>query len=243
MPKSNAKTARTPRETPLRSAEAIDFAFVEILAFETQAASQQRRANETRARIVAAARNAFMTHSYNDVSTHEVSAAAGVTQGLITYHFKSKEGLWQAAMDEVFGGYRSSLLERLRAVRGLEDRAAVLAVIRHLVWLSTVAPSVLRIMAEPIGPSDQHLLWLIERHIRPVYDVVTHLFEVGQHRGVLRRLPIANAYYMLMTASSVFALGDEIGVVTGLQTQSPEFIEGHCQCLLAMLLVDPVVPG
>lgn len=226
------------RARPL--SDSIDFNYLQILAFETPDSVRQRRANETRARILAEAAHAFLDRGYNDVSTHEVAAAAGITQGLINYHFKSKEGLWQATMDQVFGGYRNSLLRRLQKLRPGSERELFVGFIRHIVHLTTSGPPVFRLVSEPMGNANQHHVWLIQQHIRPIFDAVTHLFEVGQHKGILRRLPPTNAYYVLMTATSVFSLKDEIRMVADQEVGGADFASGHLDCLLAMLLADPV---
>ena len=71
----------------------------------------QKRALEKCARITEIASRSFMDRGFRGVSTHEIAAEAHVTQGLIRYHFNSKHGLWQAAMDNVFGRFRNSLRE------------------------------------------------------------------------------------------------------------------------------------
>jgi len=226
-------------ERPRPSAEAVDFDYVGLLDFQAPKIAAQRRSIESRARIIAEASEAFMTRGYESVSTHDVSAAAGVTQGLITYHFKSKEGLWQAAMDRVFGDFRNSLAARIRELQGVGDRTFLKEVIRHVVGLEVQFPSIVRFMVESGKHADSHLIWLLRRHIRPIYEVMTHIFEVGQRKGVLRPLPLTNAYYVLLTAGSIFSLEDEIRLVAGWSTRSEPFVEAHVACLVGMLMTDP----
>ena len=40
--------------------------------------------------------------SFDGASTREIAARAGVPQPLLAYHFRSKEDLWQAAVDSPF---------------------------------------------------------------------------------------------------------------------------------------------
>ena len=40
--------------------------------------------------------DAFAERGYEAASTRDIAARAGVTQGLVTYHFESKDALWQA---------------------------------------------------------------------------------------------------------------------------------------------------
>lgn len=229
----DAQPAAMPRRT---GKVAIDFNVLEILAFEIPTKGLQRRSIESRARIVDVATEAFMSKGYAGVSTHEISAGAGVTQGLITYHFKSKEGLWQAAMDQVFGNFRNSLIGRLRALMGENERTLVAELIKHLVKLALRYPSIIRFMVESSPHADEHLTWLLTRHIQPIFSAVTHIFEVAKNRGILRDLPITNAYYVLLTAGSVFSLEDEVRVVAGLNVRSDSFAEAQARCMLTMFM-------
>jgi len=222
-----------------RSAEnLIDFDFIAVLDFAAPLKRMQKRSMESRARLVEVSCDAFMRRGYESVSTHDVAAAAGVTQGLIVYHFSSKEGLWQAAMDRVFGDFRNSLATCLRDLKGRDERTVISEMIRHVVGLEQRYPSIARFMIESGKEADQHLVWLLHRHIKPIYDVISHIFEVAQRRGILRALPITNAYYVLLTAGSIFSLEDEIKLIAGQNIKSHTFAEAHVQCLTQMLLSD-----
>lgn len=231
----NAQTVAMPQRAGNGT---VDFNFLEILAFEIPTKGLQRRSIESRARIINVASEAFMNNGYAGVSTHEISAEAGVTQGLITYHFKSKEGLWQAAMDQVFGSFRNSLIDRIRQLQGANERTLVAEVITHLVKLALRFPSIIRFMVESGPRADEHLTWLLTRHIQPIYSAVTHIFEVAKSHGVLRDLPVTNAYYVLLTAGSIFSLEDEVRVVAGHDVRSESFADAHARCMLTMFMTD-----
>ena len=59
---------------------------------------------ETRRRIIDAAVDAFSELGFHGASTREIAARAGTNQGLITYHFRSKDELWRAAAERIFSG-------------------------------------------------------------------------------------------------------------------------------------------
>ncbi|HXH60017.1 MAG TPA: TetR/AcrR family transcriptional regulator [Fimbriimonadaceae bacterium] len=61
---------------------------------------QQRDPEATRRKILGAATRLFAKHGYSGTSIANVADAAGVQKGLVRYHFKSKDGLWQAACTE-----------------------------------------------------------------------------------------------------------------------------------------------
>ena len=55
----------------------------------------------TRARIVAAAKDAFMRHRYEDVTIGSVAQAAGVSPQTVMNHFGGKDALFAAAVAEL----------------------------------------------------------------------------------------------------------------------------------------------
>jgi AcrR family transcriptional regulator len=63
--------------------------------------ASRRRAKPAPApeRILSAALSAFAERGFEGATTREIAAAAGVPHGLITYHYESKQALWEAAVD------------------------------------------------------------------------------------------------------------------------------------------------
>ncbi|HEX2018056.1 MAG TPA: TetR/AcrR family transcriptional regulator [Aurantimonas sp.] len=68
---------------------------------------------ETRAKLVLAARNAFATKGYAAASMDELTAEAGLTRGALYHNFGDKKGLLQAVIDQI----DAEMLERMRAAR------------------------------------------------------------------------------------------------------------------------------
>jgi AcrR family transcriptional regulator len=67
---------------------------------------------ETRAKLVAAARQAFGTVGYAEASMDDFTAAAGLTRGALYHHFGDKKGLLEAVIAEI----DAEMNERLHAV-------------------------------------------------------------------------------------------------------------------------------
>lgn len=63
----------------------------------------------TKRRVLECALLAFAQAGYDGVSTRELAASANVTLATINYHFESKQGLFDAAIDEVHARIARSL--------------------------------------------------------------------------------------------------------------------------------------
>ncbi|MBZ9739166.1 MULTISPECIES: TetR/AcrR family transcriptional regulator [unclassified Mesorhizobium] len=56
---------------------------------------------ETRAKLIAAARQAFGTIGYSEASMDDFTASAGLTRGALYHHFGDKKGLLEAVIAEI----------------------------------------------------------------------------------------------------------------------------------------------
>lgn len=66
---------------------------------------------ETRAKLIKAARSAFATKGYAASSMDELTAEAGLTRGALYHNFGDKKGLLQAVIDQI----DAEMLARMRA--------------------------------------------------------------------------------------------------------------------------------
>ena len=71
---------------------------------------------ETRAKLIRAARKAFAAEGYAAASMDELTAKAGLTRGALYHNFGDKKGLLQAVIDQI----DAEMVARMRAV---QDRA------------------------------------------------------------------------------------------------------------------------
>ncbi len=73
--------------------------------------SNKQRSDETRAQLIAAARELFLTKGYADTGTPEIVASAQVTRGALYHHFNGKQALFFSvvlqAADEVASAIHS----------------------------------------------------------------------------------------------------------------------------------------
>ncbi len=193
---------------------------------------RDRQREETRERIVAAAVECFAERGFRAASTREIASRAGTNQGLITYHFKSKDELWKAAADALFGSLRAQLRARLTpALETVDPRERTRQFIREFVRFAAEHPELFRFMLEAGKADDERMGWLVDTHLRPTYEANDRFGA-----GVPEELRPHFQYILVGAASVIFAVAPECRRLTGLDPTQREAIERHAD-VVARLLV------
>lgn len=78
--------------------------------------------NETRQRIVHAARELFVQHGQDGVNMRELAEQAGVNKGLLHYYFRSKEAIFREVFQYQAGRLYTDLLHILEGKGKLEKK-------------------------------------------------------------------------------------------------------------------------
>jgi len=95
-------------------------------------ASQKLSKRElTRRRVIEAAIDCIYTHGFSAAHTNRIAEAAGVSWGVLQYHFGDKDGLLQAVLDDIFEDFSSTLRDTQLRGATLEERMAHLI---EVVW-------------------------------------------------------------------------------------------------------------
>jgi len=190
---------------------------------------------DTRERIIEAAVGAFAERGFQAASTREIASRANANQGLITYHFRTKDELWRAAVGRVFGLLRATLGERLARLDSADPRTFAREAIREFVRFSAAHPELFRLMVDEGKNSESRMRWLVDTHLKPLYESFVRFGE-SLGPGVDRSL-LPHAYYVIAGAGSlIFAAAPECRRLTGLVPGTEKAIETHAE-FVAHLLV------
>jgi AcrR family transcriptional regulator len=190
---------------------------------------------ETRQRIIDAAAEAFSELGFHGASTREIAARAGVNQGLITYHFQSKDDLWKATADRVFSLLRATFGINLEPPAADEARQRAREVIRQYVRFVAAHPELFRLMVEEGKTADDRMQWLVDTHLKPLYAGFERIL-VHYVRGANAAI-VPHAFYALAGASSLlFAVGPECRRLTGLNATRKQTIEAHADFVSRMFV-------
>ena len=82
---------------------------------------------QTRARLVATAKELFLAEGYNATSLEQVTRAAGYTKGAVYSNFATKHELGLAVLDEVHAERTAAIAQSVGGARTAEERIAAFA--------------------------------------------------------------------------------------------------------------------
>jgi AcrR family transcriptional regulator len=197
-------------------------------------------ADPTRDRILAAAVDLFAERSFDGATTREIAARAGVAQPLLNYHYRSKDDLWRAAVDSLFESLVSSMSTRMEELRGVDELTRAKLQVREFVTFSARNPQLHRIITQESKADSARMDYLVEHHVRPLYESTVELFEHLVRDGVVPPIAPAHLYYILTGAGpTMFVLGPECRRLTGLDPESDEVVEAHADAVCTLLFGRP----
>ncbi len=195
--------------------------------------SEQREV--TRERIVEAALEAFAEKGFHGASTRDIAGRAGTNQGLITYHFRSKDDLWRAAADRIFGLLAKHMAEQLGPLPSAPPRERVREAIRIYVRFAAAHPELFRLMVDEGKNSERRMKWLVDTHLKPRYELLAGLR--GIRSAGLDPTSLPHAYYAIAGAASlIFAVAPECRRLTNLDPETHAAIEAHAEFVARMLM-------
>jgi TetR/AcrR family transcriptional regulator len=193
-------------------------------------------ADATRDRITAAAIALFSELSFDGATTRAIARRAGVTQPLLSYHFRSKQELWHAAVDSVFEALEAALNDRALGLRGVDELTQAKLLVREFITFSARHPELHRIIMQESKADGPRTDYLVERHIRPMYERSTALFAVLARRGVVPDIPPVHLYYILTGAGpTMFVLAPECRRLAGVDPTDHAVIEAHADAVCSLL--------
>jgi AcrR family transcriptional regulator len=193
-------------------------------------------ADATRDRIVTAATELFAERSYDGATTRDIAARADVTQPLVNYHFRTKEDLWRAAVDRLFDRLDHAMDERARGLRGVDEATTAELLVREFIVFSARNPELHRIIMQESKADSARMDYLVDRHVRPIFERTIELFESLARAGVMPDIPAAHLYYILTGAGpTMFVLAPECRRLTSLEPSDSKVIDAHADAVCTLL--------
>lgn len=140
-------------------------------------------ASATATALMRAARELFALHGYDGTSVRAITARAGTNLGAITYHFGSKEALYEAVIESAMGPSYERLQEAAKADRPALDRLE--AAVRAFFAFLHESPDLPRLLLQQMTgsrPISEKVLGIMRGNI----GLLASLIEEGQRDGSIR---------------------------------------------------------
>jgi len=195
-------------------------------------------ADPTRDRIVAAAADLFSERSFEGATTRQIALRAGVAQPLLNYHFRSKEALWQAAVDSLFELLNQTMAQRDAGLRGVDEVTSAKLLVREFITFSARNPQLHRIIMQESKADGSRMDYLVD-HVRPIYESTVELFADLAREGAVPPIPPTHLYYILTGAGpTMFVLAPECRRLSGIDPAADDVIEAHADAVCQLLFGD-----
>ncbi len=186
--------------------------------------------------ILSAAGHAFATHGYEGATLRQIAEAAGVGQPLLVYHFGSKDGIWRAAVDRLFGRVVAATEAAVASADPEAGDAQLRGLLRSFIGVMAEDPAWLQILLREAAQPGPRLDWMVEHHSAATYQAGVTFLEAARSRGLLPDLPSDHLLYVLVGALAfVVAIAPEVRRVTGREVGSSAFLDRHVDTLLALI--------
>lgn len=146
--------------------------------------SKQIDQSSSRDSILEAATEAFMEHGFSGSRVDQIATRAGVNKAMIYYHFGSKQGLYKAALFQLFGNVLAEI-DRLRE-SNLEPSEKLQAFYTRVVRHFTDHQALPQIMLREILAGGKAMDAEASRALGAIMGFVSETLEDGARKGVFR---------------------------------------------------------
>jgi TetR/AcrR family transcriptional regulator len=197
--------------------------------------------SDTQERILRAALAAFAEKGFDGARTREIAARAEVPLGLLQYHFGNKLALWRAAVDLAFSELREGLEAILADPRPSDDRERLRLLIRGHVQFVARNPEFVRLMHEEGKRRGPRMRWMVDRHVKPVFDALLPLIGSAQAEGLLPAgvAPVHFVYVLAGAAGVIFHQAEECRRLSGIDPSDPAATLAHARAVEHLFLGAP----
>ncbi|HEY1832383.1 MAG TPA: TetR family transcriptional regulator [Acidimicrobiales bacterium] len=201
----------------------------------------RRARSDIREALLLSALVEFGAKGFDGASTRSIALRVEAHQPQINYHFESKEALWTASVDYLFGLLGEALDGALPAHLAEADVADLALAcadgIRRFVRFAAEHPELNQIMVHEGTAASDRLTWITETHIKPVFDAIGLAWRMLRDAGWAAPIESDVLYYLLVgAATQPYVMAAEVRLLAGRDPRQPEWIDAHAEALVGILL-------
>jgi TetR/AcrR family transcriptional regulator len=190
--------------------------------------AEQQRAQSTRTAILEAALAEFAEKGFEAASIRSIAERTGFQHPLITYHYPSKDLLWQAVAEDTFERIRKEWDARASEEGDLPPLERLRAEYRALFRHTTKFPEFHRFMRQEAASDNPRLQWVAENVLTPLIDRLLPQIEAAQAKGQLPEIePILFHYMMVSLTATLSEFGPEMHMTQRVSADRPEVVDAY----------------
>ena len=194
----------------------------------------QKRAEETTSRIKDAATRLFSERGYGGTTIRDIENAAAVNRGLVNHHFGTKEKLWKAVLERIFGLLREHLDASTARLNELPPKDHGAHIMSSYVGFNAKHPELTRLMVHESKHDTPRLRFIVDTYSRPLMEQLRNSAEtwtdVDQDDFVFWH------YTFLGAASLIYTMDPEAKLMFGFDRRSQANVERHADFVANFLL-------
>jgi hypothetical protein len=142
-------------------------------------------------------------------------------------------------VDSLFDRLRGAMGDRATGLRGVDELTSAKLLVREFITFSARNPQLHRIITQECKSDSPRMDYLVERHVRPLYESTVELFEHLARNGAVPPVSPPHLYYILTGAGpTMFVLGPECRRLSDLDPGSDEVIDAHADAVCMLLFGD-----
>ncbi len=175
---------------------------------ETKPGVRQLAAQATRESILRAAIKIFAKHGYAGGRVEQISKAAKSYDRMIYYYFGSKEGLFVAALEEIYRRFNEA--ESELAIDVADPEAALRSVIRFMWGYYLKHPEFITLLNTENLHRGKHIAKSprAREYSSPAIGVIVRVLQLGAERGLFRSDLAARDVYLMIAGLCYFYLSN-----------------------------------
>lgn len=182
----------------------------------------------TRAAILEAALAEFAEKGFEAASIRSIAERTGFQHPLITYHYPSKDLLWQAVAEDTFGRIRREWDERASQDANLSPLERLRAEYRAVFLHTAKFPEFHRFMRQEAATHNPRLHWVAENVLKPLIDRLLPQIKAAQAQGQLPPIePILFHYMMISLTATLSEFGPEMLITRGLSADRAKVADAY----------------
>jgi len=190
--------------------------------------AEQQRAQSTRTAILEAALAEFAEKGFEAASIRSIAERTGFQHPLITYHYPSKDLLWQAVAEDTFERIRLEWDESASEECNLSSLERLRAEYRALFRHTAKFPEFHRFMRQEAATDNPRLQWVAVNVLKPLINRLLPQIKAAQAEGQLPPVePILFHYMMVSLTAALSEFGPEMRVTRRMSADRPEVADAY----------------